>query len=177
MPVNSDMWTEVVAAVESRSGTITFLDDSRGPCEWRQVLDEAYVLAGRLAAFGVNCPNPSRKYELDAVELDLSARKADRHERAFSVSNMYLEAIKETKKLDSRPKVAVCIVPNDVFENCRIESSVGDRRPTAKAFPVLAVAGTIWLPSRRLSKGTLRISVESWPRISPPGLLVVCTLM
>lgn len=84
-------------------------------------------------AFGVRCPKPSRSYELDSTNLDRCARKADKHERAFSVANAYLEAIRQTQRLDARPKVAVCIVPDDVFENCRIQSSVSDKSDAAKS--------------------------------------------
>jgi hypothetical protein len=84
------------------------------------------------AAFGVTCPPPARKYELDAAKLDICARKADKHERAYAVANMYLEEIRQTRKLDLRPKVAVCIVPDDVFENCRTQSTVSDKSDAQK---------------------------------------------
>jgi hypothetical protein len=78
-------------------------------------------------AFGVRLPGPVKTYALDAEALDLASRKSDRYERAFAVANAYLGPLEQIKKLDARPAVVVCIVPDEVFENCRPLSYVDER--------------------------------------------------
>lgn len=75
-------------------------------------------------AFGAKWPSPVRSYSIDAVALSDASRKADRYERAFSVTNLYMETLDRLAKLDTRPALAICIVPDEVFENCRPNSSV-----------------------------------------------------
>jgi hypothetical protein len=70
-------------------------------------------------------PRPAKAYALDAAVLHQAARKAERFERAFAVANLYLEPIKnQVRRLDAKPAVAVCIVPDDVYANCRPKSHV-----------------------------------------------------
>lgn len=84
-------------------------------------------------AFGTNWPLPARSFAIDEETLSASARKSDRYERAFSVANLYLEPLEQIKKLDSRPTLAICIVPDDVYENCRPQSSVKDKSDAPKS--------------------------------------------
>jgi hypothetical protein len=82
---------------------------------------------GYEVAFGCAWPSPVKEYDLDATVLHQAARKADRFERAFAVANMYLEPIKtQVPRLDAKPAIAVCIVPDDVHTNCRPKSYVPD---------------------------------------------------
>ena len=53
-----------------------------------------------------------------------SSRYRDPHERAFLVVNEYLEGLRIASKLDESPKVAVCVVPEEVWMNCRPRSRV-----------------------------------------------------
>lgn len=86
-------------------------------------------------AFGSSWPQPVKEYQLDDVVLSQMANKADRHERAFSVASAYLEPIaNRVSRLDGKPAVAVCIVPDEVYMNCRPLSYVAepsDQRKTA----------------------------------------------
>jgi hypothetical protein len=78
-------------------------------------------------AFGCKWPNAIKEYSIDAHTLAEAARKGDRFERVFSVSNAYLEPIeKQVPLLDAKPALAVCIVPDDVHTNCRPKSYVAD---------------------------------------------------
>jgi hypothetical protein len=84
-------------------------------------------------AFGCTWPRPVKEYALDAAVLDQAARKADRFERAFAVANLYLDPIKtQVPRLDARPAVAVCIVPDQVHTNCRPKSHVSDASDVRK---------------------------------------------
>jgi hypothetical protein len=87
-------------------------------------------------AFGCKWPSPIKEYSLDADVLDESARKADRFERAFAAANLYLEPIRhQVPKLDAKPAIAVCIVPDDVYTNCRPRSCVADISDEKKTPP------------------------------------------
>lgn len=76
-------------------------------------------------AFATPWPAAARRYALDADALDVAARKADRRERAYAVASMYLEPLQEVARLDSKPALAICVVPDEVYANCRPQSFVG----------------------------------------------------
>ncbi len=75
-------------------------------------------------AFGVKWPKPVRSYAVDGQMLSDASRKADKHDRAFAVSRLYIEQVEKVKRLDALPALAICVVPDEVFENCRPNSSV-----------------------------------------------------
>ncbi len=75
-------------------------------------------------AFGAKWPSPVRSYFVDADRLSNASRKTDRHDRAFAVAGLYMESMDRLSKLDSRPALVVCVVPDEVYENCRPKSSV-----------------------------------------------------
>jgi len=79
---------------------------------------------GYEVAFGARWPSPIRRYVLDATKLSEASRKTDRHDRAYEVTNLYMEQVERLGKLDSKPALAICIVPDEVFENCRPQSTV-----------------------------------------------------
>jgi hypothetical protein len=82
---------------------------------------------GYEVAFGCVWPAPAKEYTVDTATLQQAAFKADRFERAFAVANLYLDPIKiQVPKLDATPAVAVCIVPDDVYTNCRPKSHVAE---------------------------------------------------
>lgn len=75
-------------------------------------------------AFGANWPKPLRTYALDEGLLSEAARKADRHDRAFEAANLYMQPMERLSRLDGRPALAICIVPDEVYEHCRPNSTV-----------------------------------------------------
>lgn len=79
-------------------------------------------------AFGASWPNPVRSYSLDAGLLSSASRKSDKFERAYAVANLYMQPMNRLSKLDARPALAVCIVPDEVYENCRPNSSVSSAK-------------------------------------------------
>ena len=86
-------------------------------------------------AFGAKWPDPVRGYPVDAAQLSEASRKADKFDRAFAVADLYMERLERVAKLDARPALAVCIVPDEVYENCRPNSSVAfaKRSDTARS--------------------------------------------
>ena len=79
-------------------------------------------------AFGTPWPEPVKKYTLNSEQLRRSALFADNHERTYAVTNHYLEQVENISRLDEKPALAVCVVPDEVYQNCRMKKSV--REPT-----------------------------------------------
>lgn len=67
---------------------------------------------------------PAKTFHIDKEVLSDAARRSDQHERCYEVVDLYLDAMKHTKKLDTTVSVAVCVVPDDVYLNCRPQSRV-----------------------------------------------------
>ena len=83
------------------------------------------------AVFGTGLPAPTFVARLDSHDLELASRHADRHQRSHGVVDRYMQALQSQSERDERVQVAVCVVPDFVFENCRPESRVADRVGTA----------------------------------------------
>lgn len=76
------------------------------------------------AAFGLSWPfQPVRSYKIDAEKLSKASRQRNKYERAFQVVNLYLEGLRIAAKLDEKIGVAVCVVPDEVYSNCRPNSA------------------------------------------------------
>ncbi|WP_406868312.1 hypothetical protein [Paraburkholderia fungorum] len=75
-------------------------------------------------AFGPKWPDPVRSLAIDAADLSDASRIADKFDRAFAVANLYVDEMSRLSKLDSRPALAICVVPDEVAENCRPNASV-----------------------------------------------------
>ncbi|MCG8047524.1 MAG: hypothetical protein N0E48_18165 [Candidatus Thiodiazotropha endolucinida] len=106
-------------------------------------------------AFGATWPSPVRAYTLDAEDLHLAATKADRHERAYSVTNLYMEPVEQLMpKLDAKPAVAICIVPDEVYQNCRPNSYVTEPSDERKSTEQKKILKSV-LDDRRLGQERL----------------------
>ena len=78
-------------------------------------------------AFNCKLPRePTRKYSLAERDLMEASRQRDPNQRAFDVVNYYLEGIRDVTKGDEELQVIICIVPEQVFQNCRPRSFVID---------------------------------------------------
>jgi hypothetical protein len=75
-------------------------------------------------AFGQHWQSPVRMYSLDESELNRAAFLSDPHQRTAAVVNCYLNEIKKLEKVDETPRVVICIVPDQVYNNCRMKSSI-----------------------------------------------------
>lgn len=75
-------------------------------------------------AFGAKWPLPIKSYEVNADKLSAASCKPDKHDRAYAVTNLYMESLERVSKLDTRPALAICVVPDGVYDNCRPKSAV-----------------------------------------------------
>src|ERR1051326_5402490 len=79
------------------------------------------------AAFASTWPRePVWTRVLDAEPLAAASRDLDPNKRAYEVVNAYLAAVRTAVKRDEMPKVIVCVVPEEVWMNCRPESRVAE---------------------------------------------------
>ena len=84
------------------------------------------------AAFGVPWSVPSWEGTLDADVVEQATTQGDAHQRAFDLTNLYLEQARIAAERDDRPSVLVCVVPDDVWLFCRPNSRPP---PGTKALP------------------------------------------
>jgi hypothetical protein len=69
---------------------------------------------------------PAKEFVVDRSALLHASQLRDPHERCFAVVEKYLSHFDAAKKLDEKIGVAVCVVPDEVYQNCRPESFVVD---------------------------------------------------
>jgi hypothetical protein len=69
---------------------------------------------------------PAFAFEIDRQELSIASRDLDPFKRAYQVVNAYIEGIKVARRRDEAFGVIICIVPDEVWKNCRPESTVLD---------------------------------------------------
>ena len=75
------------------------------------------------AAFCTLWPErPVSVQELDRQSILVASRDLDPNKRTFDVVNQYLDAIRTVAKKDERPDIIACIVPEEVWINCRPRS-------------------------------------------------------
>ena len=67
---------------------------------------------------------PVRSYQIGGDRLTEISRRQDEYERTFEVVNCYLKEFEKAAKLDENIGVAICIVPDEIWKNCRPESRV-----------------------------------------------------
>jgi hypothetical protein len=74
------------------------------------------------AAFGVPWSMPAWEGALDAEVVEQATTQGDAHQRAFDLTNLYLEQIRVAAERDHAPRVLLCVVPDDVWRYCRPSS-------------------------------------------------------
>ena len=67
---------------------------------------------------------PIWKHVLDKYTLRDVAHRHDPYERVYLTVNQYLSAFEGLQKLDERVGVMVCVVPDYIYQTCRIKSRV-----------------------------------------------------
>lgn len=78
---------------------------------------------------------PAWECHLNREELLAATQQNDPHLRAYTASNLYLDAIRIAADRDEAFGVIICVVPDEVWQNCRPKSMVVDGegdRPTVK---------------------------------------------
>lgn len=82
---------------------------------------------GFQVAFNQKFPKfPIWTFEINEKEIMHASRLSDPYQRAYDVVDMYLEGIQTASKRDENIGVAICIVPDEVWKNCRPKSQVRD---------------------------------------------------
>ncbi len=79
------------------------------------------------AAFCATWPEePAWVRTLKREDLLAKAKDLDPHKRAFQVVNEYVAAIRTARRRDEALSVIVCVVPEEIWVNCRPESQIVD---------------------------------------------------
>lgn len=78
---------------------------------------------------------PAIEVRLDPTALETSVNEGFLEMRTFRVVEHYLKAFQRTKTHDERIDVAICIVPDRVYDRCRIESDGRKNAPVAVYSP------------------------------------------
>lgn len=79
------------------------------------------------AAFATSWPaKPSFSAALDRTKLLEASRLRDPNRRAHAVVDFYVDVIDRLKERDERFDVVLCVVPEQIWKNCRPKSSVQD---------------------------------------------------
>lgn len=82
---------------------------------------------GFQAAFDAEwAEEPVWTYSIDREKLLAASQKADAHERCYEVVDIFMEGFKQAKKLDESIGVAICVIPDEVWKNCRPKSRVAN---------------------------------------------------
>ncbi|HEV8601614.1 MAG TPA: hypothetical protein VGQ87_03405 [Patescibacteria group bacterium] len=77
------------------------------------------------AAFNTPWPeHPIQAFQIDRESLLRASIIKDPYKRAYEVAEHYLRELRTASKLDEKIGVAVCIVPEEVWKNCRPNSYV-----------------------------------------------------
>lgn len=77
--------------------------------------------------FGANWPEKAaRTHPLDEGKLLHYSHNLDPNKRAFQVVGPYVDGIAILKKFDEAFDIFICVVPDDVWKNCRPKSQVID---------------------------------------------------
>lgn len=70
--------------------------------------------------------NPAWSFSLNRQELLLAANNKDANKRAYDVVNKYLEGFQISKKKDESFDILICVIPDEIWRNCRPQSKVID---------------------------------------------------
>jgi hypothetical protein len=68
--------------------------------------------------------SPSWTYEIDRDAMLFASRERDAYKRAYGVVNYYLEGFRIARNRDENFSLLVCVIPDEVWQNCRPQSVV-----------------------------------------------------
>lgn len=105
----------------------TFAKAMRGPIPTPEKKSESIWphFPGFDVAFGVDWPSePAWTETVDRDALAKASNLQDKYQRVHNVVSLMLRPIETAKKRDERPRVIICIVPDEVWKTCRPQQSV-----------------------------------------------------
>lgn len=131
---------------------------------------------GFQAAFAAEWPERHAwKYELDRDHLLELANQKDPHVRAYDVVSEYCEALSRAKQRDENFHAMICVIPDEVYDNCRPRSKpkIGTKGKVQKLPSLEAMEMSIdfrrQLKGRAMEFGIpIQIVRESTLPIGPP---------
>lgn len=89
---------------------------------------------GFSAAFGAPWPSsPAWSRSLDESKLMRAARHNDKYRRAYDTANFYLDAIRMASERDENFGLVICVIPDEIWLNCRPHSRVVGGEGVAKS--------------------------------------------
>jgi hypothetical protein len=113
-PTGRDLFRRFSAAMQSPLLT---------PADFKEELWSHFP--GFEAAYQANWPSEAAwEGEIDQEALDRATSHLDSHERVFGVTNLYLNSMRAVGKRDDTFNVFVCVVPDTVYERCRMQSKL-----------------------------------------------------
>jgi len=68
--------------------------------------------------------SPSWSFEINRDAILFASRERDAYKRAYALVNYYLEGFRIAKNRDENFGVLICVIPDEVWQNCRPESVV-----------------------------------------------------
>jgi len=74
---------------------------------------------GYEGAFASHWPTAGWRHEMDREHLVKLANQKDPNTRAYDVVSAYCEALSRAKQRDENFHVMICVIPDEVYENCR----------------------------------------------------------
>lgn len=78
-------------------------------------------------AFGLDWPEePAWEEEINRDSFLAAANQHDIYQRVHQVVNLILDPIEKAQKRDERPRVLICVVPDEVWKNCRPKQTLKD---------------------------------------------------
>jgi hypothetical protein len=132
------------------------------------------------AAFASQWPHRGAwRHELDRTRLLELAGQKNPNARAYDVVSSYCEALSRAKKRDETFHVMLCVIPDEVYENCRPLSKVKGGGKAAKGTAALPTVEALQLSvdfRRQLKARAMEFNVpiqiirESTLRVGPPQM-------
>jgi hypothetical protein len=128
-------------------------------------------------AFAAHWPAAGWRHEMDRGRLVQLASQKDPKTRAYDVVSAYCDALNRAKQRDENFHVMICVIPDEVYENCRPWSKLRganrmkgiEKAPDPKALK-LSVDFRRQLKARSMEFGVpVQIVRESTLRIGPPS--------
>lgn len=132
---------------------------------------------GYEGAFASQWPGLGWRYEMDRDHLVKLASQKDPNTRAYDVVSAYCEALNRAKQRDENFHVMICVIPDEVYENCRPLSKLrgANRSKTVEKAPNPEALKLSVDFRRQLKARSMEFSIpvqivrESTLRIGPPA--------
>ena len=124
----------VISTTSGRKKIDSFLQKLKQPIQTTDMANNALwpLFPGFENIFSTLLPSGASCYmTIEMAPISVALKKADRFQRVGEVVEMYFKQVKKISSLDERIDLIYCVVPDEVFRDCRPESRV--LNPTGKS--------------------------------------------